>query len=526
VKRLVACSILLAVVALYSGCGSDSPTSTPVAPGGGTPVLGDIDLFDIFLRPRSIQRAPDAGGQPNPHLSVHYLTAFFTGGSDKPIFDWQMDATLGELRAKSEGLGTDEASVTLLNGGDTPLGFYDITATGTSGGKTSSITRRIAAIENTWQKHNRATFLNQQDPPASLVLSPIFVPNGTGDEILYIEAPSEVAVNMRRITAYRPLTDAEQSPRSVFVPPGSIDGTQSLRAMDLTPDLSPVAMGGDQLLFSSQLDPDFGRRCPTPNCNKKIPLRIWTVKAPSGIVENEAKVMTQDSTFFFAGRDEFYAYDFKQPRWDPSATGYPARIAYFSDMDEVVDDTTAVPNIWLADLVDDNGDNRPDDLINHRRLTDFGRIKDYDWHPNGQSLYVSADPKKILKISVASGMVEKEIGFLEQDSLLTNPSGISVFQKPGGHTLIAFQGVSENLTHLYVYDEEDEELTRVSPFPFPSGSTLFPSWHPTKMWLTYSCDYSVNAWSSSADMPPLINKDFERQPRTAFPSMWVLKLED
>ena len=520
-KRFFACLILLGVVVLESGCGSDTPTSNTGTGGGGTPVLGDIDIFDIFLRPRSIQRAPKADGLPNPHLSVHYLTAFFTGGVEKPVFTWQMNAALGELGAKSEGLGTDEASVTLLNGGSTPLGFYDITVSGTSGGKSSSITRRIAAVENTWQKHLRAEYDNPQDPPVSLVLFPIFAPGAASDEIIYIEAPSEIAVNMRRIEAFRSLNAAAQSPRTVFVPPSSINGNQSLRAIELTPDLSPVAMGQADLLFSSQLDPDFSRRCPTPNCNKPIPLRIWTVKRPAGIVENEAKVLTQDSTYMFVGQEFFYAFDFFQPRWDPTATGYPARIAYISDL---AGDGAA--NIWLADLVDTNGDSKPDDLINHRQLTTFGRVNDFDWHPNGQSLYVGGDPKNILKVSVANGVVEESIGFLEQDSLLVNPTWINVFQRAGEHTLIAFQGNSENLTHLYVYDEEDDMLTRVTPFPFPVNTTLFPSWHPTKKWLTYSSDYSVNAWSDQLDPLPLINQNFERQPRTAYPSVWVMKFED
>jgi hypothetical protein len=42
--------------------------------------------------------------------------------------------------------------------------------------------------------------------------------------------------------------------------------------------------------------------------------------------------------------------------------------------------------------------------------------------------------------------------------------------------------------------------------------------------LTYACDYSVLAWST--DTPPFGNPDFEYQPRTAFPSAWVMKFED
>jgi hypothetical protein len=415
--------------------------------------------------------------------------------------------------------------VTLLNGGNTPLGFYDITVTGTSGGKSSTMTRRMAAIENSWQKHVRVTYLNLLEPPPSLVRSPIFAPTATGDEILYVEAPNATGVNLRRITAFTSLGAGQaQAPRNVFRPPGTINGNQSLTAEDKLPDLSPLALGQDQLLFSSQMDPDFGPRCPNPNnCTKKIPLRIWTVRRPSGLNDFEARVMTRDSTFFFAGNDQFYAFDFLQPRWDPTATGYPARIAYISDM-VLGGQATSAKDVWLADLVDTDGDNRPDDLINHEQLTTFGNVVDFDWHPNGQSLYVSGTPKSIRVVSVASGTVEREIAFALQDSLMQGPRSISVFQRPGEHTLIAFQGTSENLTHLYVYDEEDDMLTRVTPFPFPLTATLFPSWHPSKKWLTYACDYSVLAWST--DTPPFGNPDFEYQPRTAFPSAWVMKFED
>ena len=492
--------------------------------GGGTnPAAKDIDIFDIFLRPRAIQRAPDVGGRPNPQLNPYYITAFFDGGVDNPVFDWQMDAALGDLIPKSEGLATDEAAVALDNPGNTPLGFYDITVTGTTGGKSSTHTRRFAVIENTWQKHIRATFANPQDPPTSLVLFPIFAPKPFGDDIFYIEAPSAAAINLRRMDAYTSLNSSAQSPRTVFVPPSTINGSQSLVAAELTPDLSPAAMGSNEILFSSQMDPDFGFRCPTANCTAKIPFRIWLVERPVGIVENEAKVLTADSTFIFLGSPKFYAFDFIQPRWDPTATGYPARIAYLSDL---AGDSIRTGNVWLADLLDTNGDSKGDTLINHEQLTTFGGVEGFDWHPDGQSLYVTGHPTAIRKVSVASGQIIKEIGFVQQDSLLSSPSFVSVFQRSGEPTLLAFQGNSENLTHLYVYNEDEDVLSRVSPFPYPVNSTLFPSWHPDKRWLTYVSDYSVNAWSDGLDPLPLVNQNFERQLRTRYPSVWVLKLEE
>lgn len=527
VKRFFSKVLLMSVVTgliAFLGCGDDTLTD-PGDGGGGTPSNTDIDIFDIFLRPRAIQRVPDAGGLPNPQLAVHYLTAFFEGGVDNPDFTWTLDAALGELVPKAEGLAINEAAVALVNDGNTALGFYDITVTGTSGGKSSTHKRRFAVVENSWQKHSRVTFANPQEPPVSLVSHPIFVPTSTGDELYYVESPSEAAINLARIKAYTSLNGGEQLPTTVFVPPPNevVPGAQVLVAADKHPDVSPGSMGAgyEEILFSSQMDPDYPQRCPTPTCRERIPFRIWLVQSPSGILEHEAKVLTADSTFAFLGGEAWYAFDFFNPQWDPTSTGYPARIAFLSDL---AGDGT--DNLWLGDIIDTDGDGKGDELVNNRQLTMFGGVTGFDWHPDGQSLYVTGDPKVIFKVSSTSGLIQKEIGFTSQDSLLATPSAVSVFHRSGEPTLLAFQADSENLTHLYVYNEDEEVLSRVTPYPFPVKTKLFPSWHPEKRWLTYVSDYSVNAWSNALDPTPLTNADFERQPRSRYPSAWVLKLED
>jgi hypothetical protein len=502
-----------------AGCGSNTPTD-PGSGGGGGPAA-KLSIFDIYLRPRAIMRVPDAGGLPNPQLAQYYLTAFFEGGSGQVLFDWTAVAGLGvgEIIPKAADLGTDAPTVTLSNDGNSALGFYDFTVSAKSGSESSSMTRRFAVIENTWQKHQRAEFDDPQDPPATLTGFPIFAPSPGGDEIFYIEAPNDISINLRRINAFPSLNGPEQAPDALFLVPPGINGEQANVAAEITPALSPAGMGRNDLLFSSQMDPNDDQR---PNTTK-VPFRLCLVRRPAGFVLNQATVLTQDSTYVFAGRDNWYAFDFYQPRWDPQATGLPARVAFLSNLGPRNNTTV---DVWTADLVDTNADGQADDLVNYNQLTDFGNVTGFDWHPDGQSLYLTGDPMGIRKVSAIDGSLEKSITFVDQDSLLSGPAYVSVFKRAGGHTLIAFQALSENLTHLYVYDEDDGVLSRVSPFPYSLGAQLFPSWHPEKMWLTYICDYSVNAWSTDLDPPPVLDENFERQARTAYPSVWVMKFED
>jgi hypothetical protein len=511
----------LVVLVLLGGCGSESPTS-PGDGGGGS--AKHLSVFEIYLRPRAIMRPPVVDGLPNPQLTHYFLSAFFEGGVGEPRFDWSAVGSLGlgTIIPKAPGLRTDEAAVVVLSNEAPPLGFHDFTVTARDslGGETSTLTQRFAVIENTWQKHDRATFPDPANPPANLVASPIFAPSPSGDEIFYIAAPNAVSVNLRRINAFTSLNGPAQSPGTAFVIPSDVNGSQALTAAEGSPAMSPIAMGQDDLLFCSEMDPDDNQRPDT----SPPPFRLCLVQRPSGIIEQEAKVLTEDSTYVEAEVEKWYAFDYRHPRWDPTATGFPAHIAFLTD--NVPLDSVRTLDVWTADLVDTNGDNQGDALENFNQLTHLGNVTGFAWHPDGQSLYLTGDSKVIRKVSAIDGSSLGSLSFSDEDSLLASPAYVSLFQRAGGPTLVAFQATSENRTHLYVYNEDEDMLTRVSPYPFPVGTQLHPSWHPEKMWLVYVCDYSVNAWSNALDPPPLINGNFEQQPRTRYPSVWVMKLED
>lgn len=297
------------------------------------------------------------------------------------------------------------------------------------------------------------------------------------------------------------------------------------QAAEDTPDVSPAGMGHDEILFSSQMDPDHPQRCPSANCTQKIPYRICIVRRPTGIVENQAVILTQDSTYSPGGGLSFwFGFDFLEPKWDPTATGYPARIAFRTAL---ANRDNRVQNIWLADLLDTNGDSFADQLGNYRQLTTFqSNVAGYTWHPDGQSLYVTGMGSNVLRVNVNSGAVEEVLSFADPDSVLEAPRYITIFDRPGENMLMAFQATYESRNRLYVYDMDVEVVVHVSPFAFPNSMQLYPRWHPGKMWLTYVSNYSVNAWSNGFDPPPPSGAEMEYQSRTLYPSAWVLKLED
>jgi Tol biopolymer transport system component len=103
-------------------------------------------------------------------------------------------------------------------------------------------------------------------------------------------------------------------------------------------------------------------------------------------------------------------------------------------------------------------------------------------------------------------------------------NSISVFDD--GETLLAFEAKSENVVHLYVYNENDRQLTRINRFGFPASLRLFPRWHRDRREIAFVCDYSVAAWASGVDPLPGSSPNFDGHRRTATPSVWTIRLAD
>jgi hypothetical protein len=296
-----------------------------------------------------------------------------------------------------------------------------------------------------------------------------------------------------------------------------LNALQVATAADGATDLCPVALGRDEILFSSQMDPHVGRRPGT--VSPTTPLSLWVVKRPDLLNDFVAKPLTFDSTFAgLGGRPQYYSRDYVQVRWDPSPTAPAevARIGFITDLDGVG------ANVWLADLLDVDADTRSDTLVNYRPLTDVGGVSSFDWHTSGQTVYFTADGE-LAKVDVASGTVTP-LPLTQHDELLADIDFVTAFDDGSG-TLLAFQGSAENRTHLFVYEEATDTLVRVSPFPFGVTQDLFPRWHPDRKELIFVSDYSVAAWNQR-DVPPVGNPDFAGWRRTQFPSVWTLRLAD
>lgn len=518
-KRLLWCVALCVLGGLACG-------DSPVGNGGGPPPPPPrpFDIFEIFLRPLAIERPTPGARTPTPLLAYHHLTVFYRGGQGDATFEWRVPAGIGTVEPKSPTLTRSAAAVVLRLRDDQPLplGFHDIQVVGRNLDERDSLRTRFAVMQNTWMKHRRTTFNIE---PEDLILSPaiLTVPGRTvaQDTILYAEAPSPATVKLRAIPAYKALDVAEAIPSDVMRTPRGAENNNYETAPKLGPDPAPAGLGRREILFSSQMDPRLAERCPRTQCSAPIPHNIWVVRTPSGQTTFEPKPVTHDSVIGEqAGITLFSSFNYTNPRWDPSATNPNARISFLSDR-------LGQRELWLGDLVDLNADSRSDTLMNLRRLT-TGGLTSYDWHPDGTRICV-ARGRTLSWIDPATGAVTPiALG----DSLLTRFGGVSVFWRPGEHTLVAFQAASENLVNLYVFDVEDRTLTRVLPFSFAVTHNLFPRWHPYRKQLYYVSDYTVEAWANSTGSdasPDRLNPNTAElfgQRRTFFPSIWALRFEE
>jgi hypothetical protein len=530
----------LAALVLAAGCGEEDVTGTDGGGGNGNHNQGPLTVFDIALRPQAITRGSSlAGPIPNPSLGTYYLTAFYRGGTADAVFTWDPDPALGTVEPKTITLGTTDAPVQLHNDGLTPLGLYPIRVTGTSNGVSSSFQRQFAVVEHNWMKHERTTISNPNDPPASLVLDPVYAPRPDGgDDILFVVFPNAAAVDLWSIQADRPYLEAAQAPvTSLFLPPtcdtptpcdcttshcdapcpfGTIDAQRRPPPQEFGPDLSPAALGRDEILFASEMDVHFQLRACARN-KDAVPFSLWVVKRPTFLNTFRARVLTIDVRYDSLGGSYYRAWNYQQPRWDPSATAGPAaRIAFISDRGRARD-------IWLADLMDMNGDGQSDSLMNFRELTHVGGVTSFDWHPNGQSLYFIKDGVDAIQHVGVDGSSMANLTFARHDSLITGFASVSVFARES--TLLTFEASSENRVNLYLYDEAQDNLVRLNPFGFPVTQHLFPRWHPTRKEIVYVSDYSVARWVQG-DPSPVGSPSFLGQLRTQYPSVWTVRLED
>ncbi len=524
---------------LLAGCGEDTVAPPDGGNGGnGGGGGGPLEVFDIFLRPYVIARGSSlAGGLPNPQESLYYLTAFYSGGEPVASFSWQFDPRLGSILPKTVELTPTSATVSVLNDGLTPLGFYDISVEGTSGGLHSSYHKRFAVVEINWMKHDRAIITNPSDPPVDLELDPVFVSTGASDQIYFVGSPSKQAVSLWSIFANASLEQPPATPEmSLFVVPncnsnpcpwGTVDGLQALSAEEREPDPSPAGMGRDELLFSSQMDPQFLERLEVTN-DEKIGFNLWVVKRPTSLgIPFRARVLTSDVKFDSLGSQWFRVYQHRQPRWDPTAVapaGQPARIAFTANRgpDPLVAYGT---NLWLGDLHDLDSDGVSDSLMNLRQLTNEGGITSFDWTPDGQFIYfLAAGKDEIFKLPVANPQAVESISLAALDSELGDLRFISVCRADGN--LLAFQGSSENRVYLFVYDVAAASLIRATPYEFPPGRNLFPRWHPTRREIVFVGDYTVARWLDNGDVYPLGNPVYAGVKRTLYPSVWSVQLEE
>lgn len=515
-RRAAACGFLAAATWLVAGCGEDT-----VAPGPSGPArTGPLEVFAIGMRPSAIQRATLVPGQPVPQLAVYSLTAFHQGGIGNTVFDWTVDPLLGELGPKATGLTIHDATVFLHATDNPPLGLHEIHVRAEAGNEEVVGTTRIAVVENIWMKHARVT----GPVPAALVQSPFFAPTESGDEIIYVQSPSSGTQDLKRINAFAPLSGDFQLPRDVFVAPPDLVGGQVSVAAEGAADLSPPGLGRDEILFSSQMDPQYNQRCPDiANCRETPGFGLWVVKRPQ-VVSFLAHHLTEDSTFVDRGIVHWYAFNYRRPRWDPSATGSRARIAFLFDGD-------GRNNLWLAELVDKNNDAISDTLENFEQLT-TGGASSFSWHPSGEYIYYTDNGRAIRKINLSTrAVMDLNISGIATSTdtvAVEGIGGIDIFRGSTTPTWITFQGTlrEESTRDLYIYNEDDRELLRVLPFAFSTTHDLFPRWHPSRREIVYVSDYSVQAWTGSLTDPTPDPAERFGTRRTRFPSMWVVRLED
>lgn len=525
--RWLLAAVLAGVVAV--GCGDD-----PVAPGpppDQNQDLGPLRLVDVFLRPYSVQRPSASDGSPTPSLVEHYLSGFYSGGSRLATFDWELPAEIGTIEPKTPNLTRNDATVVvrLRSDGNPPLGFFYVRARARSGADSSSMRARFAVIENTWVKQQRAGFSG--DEPEDLISWPTWLTHTGGpaaaDSIFYVQSSSASTVRVRRIAAAASLAGAEQVSDETILSPLQPEQNNYDNAPKTMPDLAPPALGRRELLFSSRMDPQWPERCgATANCTKTPGLRLWVVTTPAGIASFFPRVLTQDSTYMVFGRTEWYAFDFEQAKWDPRATNPAARIAFISNLGG-----SGRKELWLADLLDRNGDNRSDSLVNYRSIVPGLGVSSFDWHPDGTRL-CTAGLGGLKWVDVSSGAVTQILLPDSVNNVLTKMAFPTVFWRPGEHTLIAFQAERENLRNLYVLDVEEKVVTALLPYAEPVTHNLFPTWHPTRKELAYVSDYTVMPWANTTpgnnQVPDRLNPnnpELYGMPRTYYPSVWVLRLE-
>lgn len=534
VKRFTLWLSLLAGLALV-GCGSDTVAPPSNGGDGGGPVeSGPLGLFEVFLRPYVIQRGSSlAGTLPNPQQSNYALTVFYRGGQPGAQFDWAFDTALGEIIPKTLQLTENSASITIVNDGQTPLGFYDVTVQGRSGDETSSTQGRVAVVELNWMKHQRPTITNPSDPPLDLSLNPTFVPDPGGDLIYFIGSPSKQSVNLWSIRANQRLDQSPQEPRrDLFIAPttlstacqGTVDPNQGSHAEEREPDLAPETNGRGEILFASQMDSQFAERQQARN-NESFPYNIWVVKKPQALNQYCAKQLTFDASFDSLGGVYYRVWAHRQPRWDPSAMpGQDVRIAFISNRGPGGDASVAHgTNLWLGDLRDNNSDGTSDELVNLRRVTTEGGVISFDWTSDGQSIYfLRAGKAFIYRLQVETQAVEP-ISLADIDSELEDLRFISVFR--GDSNLLTFQGASEGRVFLYVYDLASQSLVRVTPYSFQMGKNLFPRWHPTRREIVFVNDYTVARWVPR-DEHPITSPVVDSMLRTLYPSVWTIRLEE
>ncbi len=518
-RRIVAALLLCGVVGA-SSCNKDSITPPP--PGGGGTNGGPFKVFDVFLRPISIERPAPSGSLPSAQVAQHYLTAFATGGTTRAVYNWTVPAALGTLVPKTAALTIHDASVALqLPAPSTlALGFYDIKADGTNGAETGSFTRRFAVIENRWMKSARIPWADPE--PDDPTQSPTFF----GNEILFVEAPSANNTNLLYLHAFAPLDGALDSPLQQVLqvsedPPGNNFPT----APKLFPDVAPASTQRAEIVFASRMDNQYPERCPNGgSCG--APLNLWVVHSPQlDGTTFKPRQMTFDSTFTRFGSTLWYAFNFSQPRWDPTASGSDARIGFLSNVSHDVGGN----DLWTGSLRDrhTHPEARSDTLVNYHRLTTTGGVAGFDWHPDGTRIVVAVGGG-LSWVDAATGAVS---AIALPDSDLARILSPTVYWQTGEHTLVAFQAQIENRVNLYLLDIDDNTLTRLLPYAAPVTHNLFPRFKRDKKWLVYISDYTVAPWGRStgaASVPdiPAIIEELDGMKRTRYPSPWVIKLEN
>jgi hypothetical protein len=522
-RRVVSAFAAAALWATGFGCGED--------PGGGVvmpPPPTPFATTAVFLRPLAIDVPPAGGGRPVPALAVYNLTAFYRGGAATSAFDWTVPAAIGTVVPKTPQLGIRDATVLLQTRTDAtpPLGFFDITAAGVSGSDSSAITSRFAVVRNTWMRHARLGWVDPEpdDPVSSPVMLTAPGRQATQDSIFFVQQQAGNVVKIRRIPAFTAPTATEPIANDATLVPQMPEPNNFIAAPQLQPDLSPPGLGRREMLFASRMDSQYRERCPTVPCRLGSPLNLWVVRTASGIVASFPRQVTFDSSRVEFGRLIWYAFDFQHPRWDPTATGPDARIAFLSNVASGRD-----LDLWTAVLRDRDGDGASDTLETFNRLTMQGSVAGFSWHPDGTRLCV-ARAGRLEWIDAASGAPTP---IVVPDNTLARFLSPSVYVGAGQPTpLIAFQAQTENQVNIYVLDEAVGRLARVLPYPVPVTHNLFPRWHPYRKAIVYVGDYTVAAWASSSPpnlpIPDVLNPNgtvVAGMPRTKYPSPWILELE-